>query len=263
MDAHGNLYYEDIHHVYKAVPSGTGYSFRLYGYFDTFTYPSDPTPYWLAVDPTGTELYIEGEGNGPLLAYATTSVDHAGLQIIKKKLGKSSSQTLTYTFATAVTLGSYRVETQAATGLDFSDAGGGSCAPASYAAGASCTVKVTFTPKNAGVRPGAVTFIDSAGGTIANAPLTGTGTAPQLAYLPAIATLVLSKNSAFTGIAVDGNGTVYLADDVNKRVLRETPDGKGAYKESVVASGLKGPHGIAVDGSGYLVVSDALDEIVA
>jgi len=46
--------------------------------------------------------------------------------------------------------------------------------------GASCTVSITFTPTNSGVRTGAVTFTDTDPGSPQSVPTTGTGTFVQL-----------------------------------------------------------------------------------
>jgi hypothetical protein len=263
VDGHDNLYYTDSHHIYKAVPSGSGFSFRLYGYYDPTVVTGDPYPSWLAVATTGTILYVEGSSTG-LLAYPTSSVDPPNVQFGALAVGSHATRTLTYTFASAVTLGSYRVVTQGATGLDYTDAGGGNCtAGTSYAAGASCTVVVTFSPKNAGTRPGAVAFVASSGTTLANAVLAGSGTAPQVAFQYATATAIVAGNTAFSGIAVDGNGVAYLTDDVNKKVLKETPNGSGGYTETTIASGLQGPTAIAVDGAGNLYVADVVEPITA
>ena len=263
VDGGGNLYYTDAHHIYKAVPSGTGFSFRLYGYYDPTVVTDDPYPSWLAVSTTGTILYVEGSSSG-LLAFPTSSVDPPNVQFGAIAVGSHSTKTLTYTFASAVTLGSYRVVTQGATGLDYTDAGGGTCAATtSYAAGATCTVVVTFTPKNAGTRPGSVTFFAGSGALIANAPLSGSGTAPQIAFEYATASAIVPGNTAFSGIAVDGGGSVYLTDDVNKKVFKETPNGSGGYTQTTLASGLQGPKAIAVDGAGNLFIADVVDQISA
>jgi sugar lactone lactonase YvrE len=258
VDARGNVYVADIHHIYKAVPNAGGYSLRLFGYFDA-AIPEDVQPQWLAVTLDGNTLYVEGQtaGQPPLLAFPASSVDATTLQFNGTTLGSSASQTLTYTFFAAATLGSYRVTTLGSTALDFTDAGGGTCAAGkSYAAGASCTVAVTFTPKHAGTRAGAVTLVDTAGVVIADVPVSGTGTGPQIAFVPATATQVRAGSISYSGVAVDGNGVVYLSDAINQRVLKEAPAAGGTYTETVIASGLRGPAGIAVDGAGNLYVTD-------
>jgi sugar lactone lactonase YvrE len=62
------------------------------------------------------------------------------------------------------------------------------------------------------------------------------------------------------GLAVDKNGSVYISDPANKRVLRLTPSGSG-YAQTVIAdhakNGLTYPVGLAVDSAGGLYIADA------
>jgi len=78
---------------------------------------------------------------------------------------------------------------------------------ASLAAKASCTISVSFSPKLAGVREGAVTVADNAGGTPHIIPLSGTGVAP----LPNVLTLAppnaVAGGSGFT-LRVGGTGFI-------------------------------------------------------
>jgi hypothetical protein len=56
----------------------------------------------------------------------------------------------------------------------------------SIAAGANCTISVTFTPTASGTRTAAVTLTDNATGSPRTVCLTGTGTAPVAScHLPA------------------------------------------------------------------------------
>jgi streptogramin lyase len=167
-------------------------------------------------------------------------------------------QTLTYSFGTAVTLGSTAVLTGGATGLDFADAGTGTCtANTSYTAGQSCTVNVTFTPKFAGARDGAVVLANNSGGVIAAGYLQGTGMGPQVNFLPNTESMVASAGLYDPyGVAVDGSGNVYIADSSNNRILKETLAG-GAYNQSTIpTSSLYTPNDLAVDGSGNIYISD-------
>ena len=82
--------------------------------------------------------------------------------------------TLTNTGSAALTINSI-----AASG-DFAEtsAGAGACpiTPATLAAGANCTINVTFTPTALGARTGNLTITDTAAGSPHVVPLTGTGT---------------------------------------------------------------------------------------
>ncbi len=56
---------------------------------------------------------------------------------------------------------------------------------ASVAAGAKCTITVTFTPTAAGSQPGTITVTDNAAGSPQTIPLTGTGVASGVNFSPA------------------------------------------------------------------------------
>jgi sugar lactone lactonase YvrE len=67
--------------------------------------------------------------------------------------------------------------------------------------------------------------------------------------------------SSPTNVAVDASGNVYIADTGNIRVLKETPNGNGTYKESTVANQtsidvLYAPVGLALDSSGDVYIGD-------
>ncbi|MGA9671054.1 MAG: choice-of-anchor D domain-containing protein, partial [Terracidiphilus sp.] len=172
--------------------------------------------------------------------------------------GTSSTAAISLTFNTGATLGSVSVLTQGATGLDFTNAGAGTCVAATnYDTGASCTVNVTFTPTVAGSRFGSVVLVDDAGNVIATSHLQGTGVGPQVNFLPGVESAVPASVLSYpSGAVVDGGGNVYIADTGNNRVLKETLAG-GTYTESTVpTSALAYPSGVAVDGSGNLYIAD-------
>src|SRR6266702_1688502 len=193
----------------------------------------------------------------------TTGVNFGSVNI----RNASAAVPLSFTFDTAGKLGSTAVLTQGATGLDFADAGTGTCTTNgvahTYNPGDSCTVDVTFTPKYAGTRYGAAALKDSGGNVIATGYAYGTGIGPQVAFLPgALTTIAGTGLNHPTGVAVDASSNVYVTDTSNNRVLKETPSG-GSYTESVLlSSGLNSPFGIAVDGAGNLYVVDALNRRV-
>ena len=185
-------------------------------------------------------------------------------------LGASATATVTVTIPAAATLGSIAVVTQGATGLDFTNGGGGSCAAGTnYAAGQSCTVQVTFQPAYAGERYGAVLLTDGSGNRIAAAFLEGNGVGPQIAFGPgaviALAPMVngIAVHNPFDP-AVDGKGNLYFTDQNNSRVV-ELPAGGGApiaIDPIVGGAGLSSPGGVAVDGAGNLYISDLDRNIV-
>ena len=173
---------------------------------------------------------------------------------------QSATATVTVVVTTAGTLGSVSVLTQGAPNLDFTDAGGGTCtAGTAYAVNATCTVEVAFKPRFAGSRYGAVLLTDSSSSqdVMATAYLQGTGDAPQLAFLPELGPLVLSKDcqsAANPGaIAIDGRGTVFV---IGAGFILDYPQFNvlGCNSPATFMSNIAGG-GIAVDGSGNLYLS--------
>src|SRR5437588_723706 len=90
--------------------------------------------------------------------------------------------TLTNTGAAPLTINSF-----AASG-DFAATSTGASAcptsPATLAAGANCTIDVTFTPTASGARTGTLSLADNAGGSPQMVPLSGNGTAPVVVLAP-------------------------------------------------------------------------------
>ncbi|MGC2635776.1 MAG: hypothetical protein WA294_01255 [Acidobacteriaceae bacterium] len=167
-----------------------------------------------------------------------------------------------FDFSAPTVVGSVAVLTQGAPGLDFTDAGTGTCttngSSHSYSAGDACTVNVTFTPRFAGTRYGAVILYDTSGNEIASNYILGTGAGPQIAFSPAQQAVVMAggmpESGEYFGAAVDGNGNIYLAYTYGL-VLKETLS-DGTYTPSLVGTGLVEALGVVVDGGGNVYISD-------
>jgi Bacterial Ig-like domain (group 3) len=161
---------------------------------------------------------------------------------------------LMFTFDTAGTLGSTAVLTQGATGLDFADAGTGTCtAGTAYIIAASCTIDVTLTPRSPGVRLGAAELLDSSGNILATAPLTGIGVGPQVTFPPGTKIPIVGGLSYSFGVAVDASGNVFITLGAAGTVYKETLSG-GIYSQTTIASGFGDVGSLAVDGSGNVYV---------
>jgi uncharacterized protein YjiK len=172
----------------------------------------------------------------------------------------SSAIPLTFVFLNGGTLDSTAVFTQGATGLDFTDAGTGTCAPhTSFTPGQSCTVNVVFTPALSGTRDGAVVVNDNFGNVLATGYIQGTGLGPQVNFLPGTESIVANASSGLGNPyadAVDGQGNVYIADVNNNLVWKATPSAGGYTLSTIPTSGLNYPSGVAVDGSGNIYIAD-------
>jgi len=178
----------------------------------------------------------------------------------------SASRTFNFSVAAGTTVGSIGVVTQGAPNLDFAVAAGGTCTAKTYASATTCTANVTFTPKFAGGRMGAVVFFseaDNTGNVLGEVLIYGIGTGPQIACSPgtAIAIAPVVNGAGLRspiGLAVDRAGDLFVADGGNNRIV-EVPAGGGAaiaIDPTVNGTGLNGPLGMAVGGAGDLFIAD-------
>ncbi len=207
---------------------------------------SASTSFVLVTNPATT---IPPEGN------ATSSLNFGPVNI-----GTTSTAIpLNFTFNTNATVGSTSVLTQGATGLDFANAASGSCtANLTISAGGSCTVNVTFAPRMSGTRNGSVVIEDGSGNVIATGYVQGEGMGPQVTFQPGTESTVASSTTgvSYGAIAVDGGGSVYIADMINNVIWKETPSAGGYLQSTVQSSALLTSRGVAVDGSGNVYIAD-------
>jgi DNA-binding beta-propeller fold protein YncE len=226
-----------------------------------------------------TDVAVDGSGNVFVSDYGNNAVKE--IVLAPQKLpttavaSTSASLPVPFTFDDEGIIGVPVVLTQGATGLDFADAGTGTCTTNGtsfiYNAGDTCTVDVTFTPKYPGQRLGAVELTTTDGTVIATAHIYGTGTGPLVTF-PSNATVntISSGLANPTGAAVDGRGNVFIANYDSSTVQEIMAVGGVVSSSSTVttiASSFYHPYGIAVDGSGNVFVADrgnnAVKEIVA
>jgi len=86
--------------------------------------------------------------------------------------------------------------------------------PASIAAGANCTISVTFTPASSGSLPGTITVTDNATGSPQSIALSGTGVAPNASFSPtslAFANQILNTTSAAQSVTLTNTGNAVLS----------------------------------------------------
>ena len=184
-------------------------------------------------------------------------------------IGSTATATLTFTFSAGGSIAAPVVMTQGATGLDFTDAGTGSCTTNGtshvYASGDTCTVDVIFAPKHPGQRLGGVQLVSTSGSLAATASIYGTGIGPQVTYSPGITQKLGSGFKDPFDVAVDGSGNVYVADTYNS-VVKEIMAVGGSIPASptirTLGSGFSFPGGVAVDGSGNVYVANTSNKTV-
>jgi kumamolisin len=127
--------------------------------------------------PNGSGLInalVGSGGGGPAVTLTPTSLKFAktvvGKTTAAKKVTVTNSGTGTLTITTIATSGDFALATVKATKKITPCVNGGT-----VAAGATCEIKVTFTPTETGTRTGDVTFTDNAANSPQQVPLSGTG----------------------------------------------------------------------------------------
>jgi len=138
---------------------------------------------------------------------------------------------------------------------EFSDAGGGTCAPTTAPTSNVCVYNVLFKPTEAGTREGSLRL----GAGLALARLGGTGLASSISVDPGTQTTVASSLTP-QGIAVDLAGNTYIADGAGKQLVLLAP---GATATTSVLTGLNNPHQVALDGDGNVYVADTGNNRIA
>jgi len=206
---------------------------------------------------------MAGALEGPAYSSAT-AMEHVATNFGKVGVGQTSTaRIVTFTFQRSTTLGSIDVVTKGAKDLDFNDSRTGTCkVGASYSFGNTCTVHVTFKPTNAGARDGAVILRDEDGESIGAHPLFASGLAPQIAYLPPVATTpTIGSSPNPVALALDSSENLYIADQgsssIPAAVYKETLQPGGGYVQTTIGSGWISPSGLTVDGSGDVYVTDS------
>jgi sugar lactone lactonase YvrE len=231
---------------------------------------SGPVAVWPSADGT---LFVSNyaNGNNGSISQIAIGAVNAGTVAVGST---SATQTLGFTFngAANTTIQAPKVVTKGATGLDFVDAGTGTCTTTNgasnpYVPGSTCTVKVTLNPKYAGPRYGAVELLNTSGAVLATVLIYGTGSGPQVVFPGS--TTITTLGSGFSqplGVALDGAANVFVGDTANTTV-KEIVAAGGYTTVTPLGSGFSTPKGVAVDGAGNVFVADsgnnAVKEILA
>ena len=166
----------------------------------------------------------------------------------------SATLPVTINLAANTTIGAIQVVTQGQSGLDFALGSGGTCM-GTIAAGNSCSVNVSFTPRAPGSRLGAVELFDNNGNLIEATPVYGVGQAPAIAFGPGAQSLISTGSYTLSqpkGLLIDAAGNLFISDTAKQEVVKIAPNGS----VTTVGFGFQFPQGLAEDGAGDLFVGD-------
>lgn len=210
-------------------------------------------------------------------------------------VGATFTQPVLVTFQSAGTVAlPIRVVTQGQTGLDFQDAGGGSCTSQSYLQSQTCTVNVTVSPTAPGRRTGAVVLVDAANHVLASQGIDVVATGSLAVIRPGTLQTIAGDNPQWqysstdegkaamtahiflpSGVAMDGAGDLFISDSGNNRIRKVTPAPATPTTKSDITRGtittyaggdintsLSSPAGLAMDGAGNLYIADSGNEVI-
>jgi len=257
LDSSGNVYVADTGHgAVKEMPPGCASTSCVTTLRGGYYFPGG-----VALDGSGS-VYVADYGSN-----SVTEIMRGSVNFFSVPIGSSSAaMSLTFTFDSAGTIGAPSVLTQGAAGLDFRDAGTGTCTTNgvshSYAIGDTCTVNVTFNPIAPGLRMGAVELLAGSGNLIATGLVKGIGIGPEVVFSPSTISSLGSGFNRLHGVAVDGSGNLFVADTNNNAVKEMPPGCASPACITTLGGGFFGPYGVAVDGSGNVYVADSYNNAV-
>ncbi len=196
-----------------------------------------------------------------------------------------ATQTFTITVSAGTTLGSFSVLTLGAPNLDFTSVPSGTTCP-NVVAG-SCTIEVLFQPRAPNRRQGMIVLNDTSGNVLLVVSLDGSGTGAMAGFGPGIISTFAGNGTAGdggpatsallagpSGIAVDGFGNHYIADQKANKVRKVTAAGVISTFAGTGAPGfsgdgglatsatLSGPMSVIVDGAGYVYIADTGNNVI-
>ncbi len=168
----------------------------------------------IADNAAGSPQTVPLAGTGANTAEPAVTLAPISLTFASQAAGTTSaaqSVTLTNSGSAALTITGITLS-----GTNADDFAETNTCPASLAAGANCTISITFTPGAAGARTAAINVADNAAGSPQTVPLTGTGTGTigpnpvPLVTQPLVPDSASPGGAAFT-LTVNGSGFVSSA----------------------------------------------------
>ncbi len=212
----------------------------------------------VAVWPDADGTWLVSEYNDNQIRKVATGPLNMGTVAVNSTSG---TQTLSFTFtgAGSTTILAPAVVTLGATGQDYIDAGGGTCAAGTFATGSSCTVNVSLKPKHAGPLYGALNLVDAGNNVLASNLIYGMGSGPLVVFPGDTATQTLGGGftTNIRAIAADGAGNLYVADKSSTGILKVPVGCTDSSCVVTLGGGFSSPTGVALDGSGNIYVADS------
>ncbi len=282
-----SIFLDGLGNVYVA---GTGGTPNLYmipnsasGYFTTYTAPVTISSHYAS----GTKGAIDNEGN--YYFYNGTSIERysgGSISIASSSnffpgiftASPSFPATITYqnnssTNPSIAFLATQTVTFNATTPYQILNAGSlnGGAAATSYTttstntctgtitAGSSCYLNFNYASTSPGAARGALVLYGAVGTTagskvLAVVSLETLGSGAAVAADPGVQTVVGKGYQAPAGVAVDGSGSVYVADPDSNAVYKYAAGSTAAG--TAVGTGLSVPSGVAVDSAGDVYIAD-------
>lgn len=213
VDAQGNVFVcQSNNTVAEITPSGVQTTLPIAG----LSNPLDP-----AVDAHGN-LYVPNRNNGQVVVFnsAVATLGSAEACVLGQPTPCTQTATLNFTLPGGDSFPSPSARTQGVSGLDFSVVDNNCSGDTSP-----CHVVVQFAPTSPGLRSGALVLTDTESNEFV-VPLSGTGSAADVAFSPAETSPPLGSDgfSEPVAVAVDGNGilngNLYITDDSNCQIYK-------------------------------------------
>jgi trimeric autotransporter adhesin len=272
MDQAGNLYVSDQSGIWKTTSLETGSGAPCKGKTDTCTLTPYTSYLVAAVSiPNISSTYVYGnqqtymggavDNRGNLFFNTGMPAHNQPVPIVKASqwagtfpptpvnTTATSAPTFNVVFNNSTTIASVTAVQGTAPATEFAVTPG-SCAPGAFAAHATCSFSVSFTPSAVGLRKGAILITDNNGDTTATL-VSGVGTGSGIAVDPGTPQAIGTTFNTPSGIAIDHAGDVFVADPGAGTVM-EYPTGGGTAVS--LGSNLSNPVSVALDASDDLYI---------